>query len=45
MIVLLATKYKLPLQFPWGELPRYPHVEVTPKVHAWLIYDYTSGFL
>lgn len=41
----LATKYELPLQFPWGELPRYPHVEVTPKTHVRVLPYYTSGFL
>ena len=47
-MIQLATEYlKLPLQFPWGELPRNPHVEATPKTNAWnvnLLY-YTSGFL
>lgn len=41
---LLATEYELPLQFPWGELPRYPHVVVTPKVHDENLPYYTSGF-
>lgn len=30
------------LALPWGELPHFPSVEVTPKAH--LIRWYTSGF-
>lgn len=44
--MILATKYgELPLQFPWGELPRCPRVEVTPKNLMYGPAYYTSGFL
>ena len=31
-------------QLPWGALPQYPPVKAVPKVHAYLIPWYTSGF-
>lgn len=43
----MATVYELPLQLPWGEIPRYPHVEITPKVHTHVrvLPWFTTGFL
>lgn len=41
----MATVYELPLQLPWGELPRYPHVDVTPKIHVRVLPWFTTGFL
>ena len=36
----------VPLPLPWGELPQYPHVDVTPKMtHERRIRWHTSGFL
>lgn len=41
----LATFKELPLLLPWGEVPQYPHVEITPKrAHRWRVRWYTSGF-
>ena len=41
----IAAKYiHLRIPLPWGGLPRHPRVEVTPKVHKWLLMWFTSGF-
>lgn len=42
--MMVPLKSRIPLRFPWGELPQYPHVEVTPKIHRQRICWYTSGF-
>ena len=41
----VVTVYLVPLPLPWGDLPQYPHVDITPKLaHGRLIRWHTSGF-
>ena len=42
---MIAAEYWRPLRLPWGEIPQYPHVELTPKMaHERVIQWHTSGF-